>query len=111
MAERRSVTLTEAQKRRHAEIRRQVTADKPRLVREATEHRREREALIGAMQLLKREREARGLSLSAVAEASGIDKGRLSKLENDPFPNPTLATLIRIADAIGVRLTLQVAAA
>ena len=52
--------------------------------------------------------EARGLSLADVAERSGIDKSRLSKLENDPRANPTLATLTRIASAMGVKLSIHV---
>ena len=55
------------------------------------------------------EEEATDLILSDVAERSGIDKSRLSKLENDPRANPTLTTLTRIANAIGVRLEIHVA--
>jgi len=64
-----------------------------------------------AAQLLKQAREAAGLSLSDVATRSGIDKSRLSKLENDPHPNPTLNTLARLAHAIGVKLSIRITAA
>lgn len=103
--------LTEAQKRRHRAIREQVGRDKPRLARKALTKKAERIALRDAMLSLKTQREARGLSLGDVADRSGIDKSRLSKLENDPDANPTLTTLTRIADAIGVKLTIQVNAA
>lgn len=55
---------------------------------------------------LRREREARGLSLADVADLSGIDKAALSRLENGQQPNPTLSTLARYARALGKRLAL-----
>jgi len=42
---------------------------------------------------LKAERERQDLSLAEVAARSGMDKGRLSRLENDPHPNVTLQTV------------------
>jgi ribosome-binding protein aMBF1 (putative translation factor) len=106
--ERQTVKLTEQQRRRHADMRRQVTREKKQISREAQEHKAERDALMQAFRLLKDERERRGLSLSEVSARSGIDKSYLSKLENDPFPNATLGTLMRIAEAIGVELTIGI---
>ena len=71
----------------------------------------EADAAFAAMQLLKAERKARGLSLSEVSRRCGIDTSRLSKLENDLAANPTFETLSRIAHAIGVKLTIGVEAA
>ena len=100
--------LTADQKRRHKRIREQVQRDKERLTRHAIVRKAELTALRDAMKLLKQERETRGLSLGEVARRTGIDKSRLSKLENDVRSNPTLGTLTRIAEAIGVRLAIQV---
>jgi transcriptional regulator with XRE-family HTH domain len=58
--------------------------------------------------ILLRKRKARGPSLGDVAERSGIDKSRLSKLENDPRSNQTLATLILTASAMGVKRSIHV---
>ncbi len=102
--------LTAEQKRRHKRIREQVQRDKARLARHALGRKAELTALRDAMTLLKQEREMRGLSLGEVARRSGIDKSRLSKLESDSRSNPTLATLTRIAGAIGVKLAIQVEA-
>lgn len=102
--------LTAEQKRRHERIREQVERDKARLTRNAMGRKAELTALHDAMKLLKQERETRGLSLGEVARRTGIDKSRLSKLENDLRSNPTLATLTRIAGAIGVKLAIQVEA-
>jgi DNA-binding XRE family transcriptional regulator len=57
--------------------------------------------------ILKAERERLGLSLAQVAERSGIAKANLSRLENDPHPNPTIDTLLRYADAIGSRIEIR----
>ena len=61
-----------------------------------------------ALESLKRERERMGLSLTDVAERSGIDRATLSKLENGRQVNPTLGTLNRYAAALGKRLGLVV---
>jgi transcriptional regulator with XRE-family HTH domain len=56
---------------------------------------------------LRREREARGLSLADVAERTGIDKAALSRLENAQVVNPTITTLARYARALGKRIALS----
>jgi hypothetical protein len=56
-----------------------------------------------ALQALKREREQRGLSITAVAGRSGLDRAVVSRLENGKQDNPTVATLMRYAAAIGQR--------
>ena len=67
--------------------------------------------LLAAVRALKNEREVRGLSLTTIAERSGIDKAALSRLENGLQTNPTIDTLYRYASAIGVELVLSVYAA
>ena len=57
---------------------------------------------------LKAARLGRGLSLADVGERSGIGKANLSRLENDPTPNPTLDTLLRYAEAVGVEMSVSV---
>jgi 2,4-dienoyl-CoA reductase-like NADH-dependent reductase (Old Yellow Enzyme family) len=57
-----------------------------------------------ALQALKREREQCGLSIGDVAERSGLDRAVVSRLENGKQDNPTVATLMRYAAAVGKRL-------
>jgi transcriptional regulator with XRE-family HTH domain len=57
----------------------------------------------GALQALKVERERRGLSISDVAERSGLDRAVVSRLENGKQDNPTVATLMRYAAALNKR--------
>ena len=105
---RRSGRLSDNSRRKmHAE-QRFIDANREQLDREALARKAEREAVIDAFAALKRYREQQGLSLGEVAERSGIDKSYLSKLENDPYPNPTFSTLMRIAKAVGVKLTIDV---
>jgi DNA-binding XRE family transcriptional regulator len=56
-----------------------------------------------ALQGLKGERKLRGLSIADVAERSGLDRAVVSRLENGKQENPTIATLMRYAAAVGKR--------
>ncbi len=56
-----------------------------------------------ALQALKLEREQCGLSIGDVAERSGLDRAVVSRLENGKQDNPTVATLMRYAAAVGKR--------
>ena len=57
---------------------------------------------------LRAERERLGLSLADVTERSGIDRAAIHKLEIGLNKNPTIATLVRYADALGMWLTWSV---
>ncbi len=67
-------------------------------------------SLLSTVRALKKERELRGLSLTTIAERSGIDQAVLSRLENGIQTNPTVDTLYRYASAIGVELIWSVRA-
>jgi ribosome-binding protein aMBF1 (putative translation factor) len=56
-----------------------------------------------ALQALKQERKQRGLSIGDVANRSGLDRAVISRLENGKQDNPTVATLMRYAAAVGKR--------
>jgi len=68
--------------------------------------------LIAALAGLRREREQQGLSLTDMAERTGIDRATISKLETGKIANPTIGTLRTYARALGRRLawTLEVLA-
>jgi DNA-binding phage protein len=53
---------------------------------------------------LRAERERKGLSLADVAKRSGIDRAAVHKLEIGLNKNPTVGTLTRYADALGMRI-------
>lgn len=56
-----------------------------------------------ALRDLKQERVACGLTIADVAERSGLDRAVISRLENGKQDNPTVATLMRYAAALGKR--------
>jgi transcriptional regulator with XRE-family HTH domain len=63
-----------------------------------------REAIAAnVVRLLRKEREKRGLSMNVVAQRSGLSHSIISLIERD-LRNPTLDTLLRIADAIEIDL-------
>ena len=68
--------------------------------------------LIEALTALRHERERQGLSLTDMAERSGIDRATISKIETGKIANPTIGTLKTYAKALGRRLawTLEVIA-
>src|SRR5882672_5642941 len=51
---------------------------------------------------LKQERERRGLSLADMMRLTGMSRESISRLENDPKPNPTMLTFARYAAALGL---------
>lgn len=56
------------------------------------------------LDLLLAEKERQAVSLATLEERCGITRGNLSKLWNDPDANATLATIERIAAAMGVKV-------
>ena len=49
-------------------------------------------------------REQQGLSISDMAERTGMDRAMISRLENGQVDNPTVATVTRYAKALGKRV-------
>ena len=60
--------------------------------------------LIEALAALRTERERQGLSLTDMAERTGIDRATISKLETGKIPNPTIGTIRTYARALRRRL-------
>ncbi len=98
--------LTQEESERYQHIREQVAAEWPELRRRALAAK-PRVLLKHVLKILKQERQRQGLSLADVKSRSGIDRGTLSKLENDEDPNVTMNTLIRYAEAMGKTVLVQ----
>ena len=88
-------------------IREQVAEELPELI--ARHHQRVAalDKIDDLLKQLKSAREEKGLSLSDVSERTGMDRAALSKLESGERPNPTVSTLVRYADAVGMRLEVS----
>lgn len=56
---------------------------------------------------LKAAREQQGLSISDLAERTGMDRAMISRLENGQVDNPTIATMNRYAQALGKRVVVR----
>jgi predicted transcriptional regulator len=52
-------------------------------------------------------REQQGLSISDMAERTGMDRAMISRLENGQVDNPTVATVTRYAKALGKRVMVS----
>lgn len=57
---------------------------------------------------LRKAREAQGLSLADVQQATGIDRSALNRVENAQNQNPTVNTLMRYAMAVGRRIKISI---
>jgi ribosome-binding protein aMBF1 (putative translation factor) len=55
---------------------------------------------------LKAVREQQGLSISDLADRTGMDRAMISRLENGQIDNPTIATMSRYAKALGKRVVV-----
>jgi len=64
-------------------------------------------AFISLVTALRAERELQGLSLTDIAERTGMDRAAVHKLEIGLNKNPTCATLQRYADALGRQIAWQ----
>jgi hypothetical protein len=99
--------LTQAERLRHTEIRRQIEQEKPELMARGRRIKMRHVRLREAVDVLKNTRKALGLTLADIKARTGIEKGNLSRLENAPNPNPTIDTLVRYADAVGKELVME----
>lgn len=98
--------LTDEEAERYERIRRQVAAELPDIRRRA-KAAKPRILLKQVLKELRDERQRQGLSLGDLNARSGIDRGTLSKLENDEDPNVTMNTLMRYAQAVGKVILVQ----
>jgi ribosome-binding protein aMBF1 (putative translation factor) len=56
---------------------------------------------------LKAVREQQGLSITDLAERTGMDRAMISRLENGQIDNPTIATMTRYAKALGKKVVVS----
>lgn len=103
--------LTPEEERRWERAQRAAERDKEEIVakgrRVKAARNRGKVEVRDALKILKAERQAQGLSLSDLERTTGIGRAALSRLENEPEANPTVATLTRYAEALGKSLVLS----
>jgi predicted transcriptional regulator len=99
--------LTPDEAARYKKVRSQVAGELPELVARHQERMASLDQLDKLCAQLKAAREAKGLSLADVTELTGMDRSALSKLETGQRVNPTVETLVRYAEALGMRLVVS----
>lgn len=67
-------------------------------------------AILSLMVRFKSVRESQGATLAEVAAKMGIDPPALSRLETGKMLNPTIATLLKWAEALGQKLEVDLSA-
>jgi hypothetical protein len=98
--------LTEDERQRHRRVREQIEQERDELMAYGKTVKARHDMLRQAVTALKAAREALGLTLADIKARTGIEKSNLSRLENDPNPNPTIDTLCRYADAVGKEIAI-----
>ena len=102
--------LTPAQLAQVDRVRKSTARDKARILAtldELAQRYEQRTVALGeALQLIREARQSQGVTLPELAARAGIGKGALSRLENDPNPNPTLRTLHRLAEALDKKIVV-----
>ena len=91
-------------------VRRQHTANPVRRRPAGALDRQSFTAIVHLMSRLKAVRESQGMTLTEVATRMGIDPPALSRLETGKMLNPTIATLLKWAEALGQKLEVDLGA-
>ena len=98
---------TAEQRAEEEAIRRQHAANPIRQRPAVAINRQSFAAILSLVARFKALRESQGLTLAEVAGRMGIDAPALSRLETGKMLNPTLATLHKWAEALGLRLEVD----
>lgn len=96
-----------AQMERRASI---TDAEETQLMEEAKQECAVIDSIDQLIRDLRGARLRRGLSLADVDAATGIGRSNLARLENLHVGNPTIDTILRYAQAVGVKLLIRVVA-
>jgi DNA-binding XRE family transcriptional regulator len=96
--------LTPEERRRWKKAVAETAAEQDQIVKQGRAVRAARRVAREMLGELKAERERRGLSLADMMRLTGMSRESISRLENDPAPNPTMLTFSRYAAALGMEL-------
>ena len=103
-------TLSSEERRKYREMREKLDAERDEIIAEARRHKRVHETVTAelreAFRILKKERQAQGLSLADMQDRTGMSRSAISRLENDDSANPTIETLTRYAEALDKKLAI-----
>ncbi len=98
---------TPKERKRIADLQAKVDQDLPEIKRRGQQLKLAHKVAVDAVQELRRLRASQELSLADVRNLTGMTREFLCKLENNAQANPTVRTLARYADALGMRMLIQ----
>lgn len=100
----RRKSLTRKEAARYHAARGQIAAELPELVARHHERTAKRQQVQRLLAKLKAARQKKRLSLADLRRLTGMDRSALSKLEAGQRHNPTVDTLVRYAEAVGLQV-------
>lgn len=98
---------TPQERKRIAKLRAKLDKELPEIKQRARQIRAAYKVAADAISVLRSERERQGLSLADIRTKSGMTREVLCALENKAEPNPTIRTLARYADALGMGIEIR----
>ena len=99
--------LTPAERERVLAVRRHVEEHLPELMAMGRAYKMQDDAARAAGKTLGQRRRAAGLSITEVANAAKLCEEELAQVESGELPPPQFDTLLRIADALGVKVSMS----
>lgn len=94
--------LTAEESRRWKTAIKETAAERDAILEQGRAVLAARKSALAMLGELKAERERRGLSLADMMRLTGMSRAAISRLENDQSPNPTVRTVSRYAEALGL---------
>lgn len=95
------VELTPAQREAMARLDAEVDGERDWIARKSAEVRKKHDAQVQRLALgLREARQSAGLSLTQLAERTGMTRQAISRIESGENRNPTLSTIVRLAEAL-----------
>ena len=103
--------LTAEQRKAMKRVETEVEAEKEEIIRKARQAFAQQKAfeteLAKTASMLAAARKQRDMSLSTLAESTGMTRQALSRIERGENRNPTISTLQRIATALGKQVVIK----
>jgi DNA-binding XRE family transcriptional regulator len=101
--------LTSDEAAAYRALREQLEAERPELVARHEQRMASLQQLERLFTQLTQVREAKGLTLADLVQLTAVDRSALTKLETEHRADPSIETLVRYAEALGIRLVVSLA--
>lgn len=100
--------LTAAQRTAMARVDAEVDAERDWIERKSVEAKRKHDAQVERLALeLRTARQSAGLSLTQLAERTGMTRQAIARIESAENRNPTVSTIVRLAEALNKECVIE----